>query len=126
MKTFSVYQLTRAGAIENILLIKEGFSFVAFLMSPLWSLYNRLWQVFAVYAIALLIIYQLFQFNIIDFTQSSLFMLTLHIYMGYVGNYFLQKRLTHMKYELIQIIAGRDKDEALLRLLDRYDITASQ
>lgn len=123
MNSYTAYQYTRSGKIEDVVLIKEGFNFSAFLFGPVWLLYNKLWGVLGIYIIFYLGVIQLLEKNLIDFTQSFLLSITLHFYLGYIANDHLQKRLKLLRYELIQIIIGKNEDEALLRLVDKYDFT---
>ena len=47
MKLFNIFiKKTAENKIENITLVKEGFSWTAFIFSNFWFLYHKMWREF--------------------------------------------------------------------------------
>ena len=103
----------RAG--RGPVLVREGFSWGAFLFGPLWLAVKGAW-VAAALALAALVLAGTTPFGPV--AGFALFFL-----LGLFGNDFRRWSLRLGQFTLEQVVAGRSRDEAMLRLLSsRPDI----
>lgn len=105
----------KEGKIEDVILLKEGFSFFAFLFSGLWFLYHKMWSEFlAILLVNFLIAYMGNFFPAIDkvlLEISLIFLIALN------ANYWLCEHLKKKDYNFVGLVFGRDQTHARLRFL---------
>ncbi len=102
-------------------LVKEGWSWGAFLFGPLWLLYKRAW-IPALLEAALLIGVNLF----IRPPAQQVIGFAVAVLAGLLGRDLLRWSLQLRGYALAQVVAARDEESAFVRLLThRQDIAAS-
>ncbi len=115
----------KKGKIEDVVLLKEGFSFFAFLFGPLWFLYHKMWSEF----LALLIVnfvLEAFSSKIFsDFDKNFLEVALLFI-VALNANHWLCQNLKKKRYEFIGLVFGADCASAKLRFVKNFeaDLTA--
>jgi hypothetical protein len=110
----------KSGKIEDFILLKEGFSFPAFIFSELWFLYHRMWRE----ALALIIINCAFVYLgkiYSDFDQFFLEISFLTI-IALNANYWLCETLLRKNYEFAGLVFGNNLDDAKLRFISNIDI----
>ena len=96
-------------------LVREGFSWGAFLFGPLWLVAYRAWIAAALVVAALLLAGSTAAGPVAGF---ALFLL-----LGLFGNDIRRWSLGLGRFELAHVVAGRSREEALLRLLaNRADL----
>jgi hypothetical protein len=104
---------------ETIVLVEEGFCWPAFLLSPLWALWHRLWLValllLAVGAAVSGAAYLLGPDPISHGAAS----LGTAVLIGYFANDLRRWTLERRGYRLDKVVSGAGADEALGRYLDR-------
>lgn len=101
------------GKIEDIILIKEGFSYSAFFFSGLWFLYHRMWKEF--FSVALInILFVLFAKFSSDFDKALLEIAFIFI-IALNANYWLCEHLKKKGYEFAGLVFGKNSAEARLR-----------
>jgi len=105
----------KEGKIEDVILLKEGFSFFAFLFSVLWFLYHKMWSEFlAILLVNFLIAYMENFSPAIDkilLEISFIFLVALN------ANYWLCEHLKKKDYNFVGLVFGRDQIHAKLRFL---------
>ena len=102
-------------------LVKEGWSWGAFLFGPLWLLYKGAW-IPALLEAALLIGVNLF----IRPPAQQIIGFAVAVLAGLLGRDLLRWSLQLRGYALAQVVAARDEESAFVRLLThRQDIAAS-
>jgi hypothetical protein len=105
----------KEGKIEDIILLKEGFSFFAFLFNGLWFLYHKMWSEFlAILLVNFLIAYMGDFLPVIDkilLEISFIFLVALN------ANYWLCEYLKKKDYNFVGLVFGHDKIHAKLRFL---------
>ena len=94
-------------------LVREGFSWGAFLFGPLWLLAHRAW-IAAALAVAGLLLAGSTPFG--PLLGFGLFLL-----LGLFGNDLRRWSLRRGQFELAHVVVGRSREEALLRLLSNRD-----
>jgi hypothetical protein len=95
-------------------LVREGFSFAAFLFGPIWLLAHRAW----IPAVLLIAVNVLVGSLAPDAAEPFLF-LAIMFFVGLAGNDMRRFSLERSGYLLMHVVAARDVDGALARLLDR-------
>jgi hypothetical protein len=95
-------------------LVREGFSWLALLFGPFWLLAHRAW-IAGVLALCVGAAVTL----LVPAAQAGAVDLVLAWVLGVFGNDLRRWSLARAGYELATVVAARDEDEALARLLDR-------
>jgi hypothetical protein len=98
---------------RKLVLVKEAFSWGAFLFGPLWLLAHRAW----IAAIVSLVIFAL-PFAIRPPLRGAL-LFALLLLLGMIGRDLVRWSLGRRGYALAHVVAGRNPDEAYLRLMDQ-------
>lgn len=113
MRIYAVYELQDPKAAnQQVVLVREGFSWPALLIAPLWTLWHRMWPVaFVVWAATLGLAF-LPQWVAGTDALSSLGSLTLMLVMGLVGNDLRVWWLNMAGFELSGVVGGRNVAEA--------------
>lgn len=108
MKTYTAH----LRASRPPLLVKEAFSWGAFLFGPLWLLAQRAWiaAVMSAVVLALTLMAPPPARPVLSFAV----LLTLGIF----GRDLMRWTLSRRGYALAHVVAGRNSDDAFLRLLD--------
>lgn len=115
MKTYNIFikQNKDNKAVEDILLIKEGFNMSAFVFNIFWFLSNKLW-LFAAIAFAIINLVTI----IFSPVVSSAFMFLFSLLIGFEANNLLLYRFQREKYYFVGYTTGNNRKEAELRFLD--------
>jgi hypothetical protein len=100
------------------ILIKEGFSWPAFLFGPLWALADRLWLVTVALVVVLLALGTVLETLGFDSTIQSIVSLAVAILIGAHGNDWRRRTLARRGFREAGVVAARTLDEALARYLD--------
>ena len=117
MRVFTVH-LRRHGLDpdRDVKLVKEGFSWPAFLFTFLWALWNRMWWTalgpFVIVSVAGLVAEAL----VPDAAWAA--MLVLYAAVGFLGNDLYRRYLGGQGFVEVSPVCGKDRDEALYRFLD--------
>ncbi|MGI9463025.1 MAG: DUF2628 domain-containing protein [Aestuariivirgaceae bacterium] len=117
MKIYSVHYRQEAGAsltglADEVVLVREGFSWPAFFVPFFWLIYKRMWIVLAVYLaieIALTSLAAIF-----GLPDGVMFVcsLTLSLIVGFEGNNLHRWTLERNRFRQQAIVAGADLAEA--------------
>ena len=119
MRIYTVH--CRPGSREpdaEAILVKEGFSWPAFLIPPLWLLYHKLWLaafVVTVFGIALDVG---LVFAGVDSTTSLIAEVGYSLFIGFGANDWRRAKLARIGYRLTGIVAAGDHDGAMRRYFD--------
>lgn len=102
----------RAG--RTPVLVREGFSWGAFLFGALWLLGHRAYIPAALALAAAILIASLTKGG-----EATALELLLALALGFFGRDLVRFSLDHRGYALVHLVAARDEDGALARLLSR-------
>ncbi len=111
MNAYTVHEKPTAAPV----LVREAFSWGALLFGPLWLLSHRAWLA----ALAALVV-----FVAIGFAPPpwrGIPMAGAMILLGLIGRDLQRWSLARRGYALVHVVAGRNADEAYLRLMDHRD-----
>jgi hypothetical protein len=101
-------------AFRPPVLVREGFSWGAFLFGPLWLLARRAW-IAGVLGLCLWAVLPMFAPPV----AAPAILLALHWACGLFGNDLRRWSLSGAGYLLVHVVAAPDEDTALARLLER-------
>ena len=120
MRMYTAY--VRHGGLDpdrDVVLVKEGFSWPAFVFGPLWALTRRLWSAAAAFALALAASEALVYAIELDPTAQTTLMLGISMVFGWIGNDLRRRHLERQGFIFRGVVAGDNFDAALSRFLDR-------
>ncbi len=104
---------------RDVVLVKEGFSWPAFVFGPLWALTRRLWLAAAAFALALAGIESLAHAGDLDPTVRAALTLGISMVFGWIGNDLRRRKLERQGFVFQGVVAGDTIDAAFGRFLDR-------
>lgn len=109
MKVYSVHELP-GGSLDQIVFVKHGFSWPAFLFTFAWCLWHRLWVAAVLLLVLIIVIGTLFA----DATAAAL-TLGVSLTMGCWANDLRRRLLLAAGYQETELVPGRSLEEAELR-----------
>ena len=117
MRLYSVHQPPDGGP-EDLVLVRDGFSFWAFLFTVLWALWNRLWWeaagLFVIWVVLSLIMNWL---GADDFTQLMI-SLGFQVLVGFEARDLQRWALKRRGWEELGVVSGNSEEAAERRFLD--------
>lgn len=109
---------------RDMVLVKEGFSWPAFLMPPLWALWSRMWwEALALFAVIALFAWGLEAGGVPEHL-SQVSMLALVIAIGMIGNDLKRWSLSQRGFSEVATIGAKNADEAERRFLQDATLDA--
>jgi len=106
------------------LFVREGFSWWAFVLTVLWTLYHRLWLASAAVAAAEISIYALAKSHFLGPVSIEVLMMAVHVTCGLWGNDWLRHKLSRGGYAIAGVVAAENLAHAQLRFIDRHGAAA--
>ena len=114
-RIYSVYvKKDSKNPLDTAVFVKQGFNFWAFLFTPFWALYSRLWLLFVI----LTVVSVLLEIN--QGPEFAALSLIMSIWFGYEANGFKAKKLENNGYIIFDVVTGIDKIAAQTRFYDKY------
>ncbi len=119
MKLYAVH-LRRHGLDpdRDVVLVKEGFSWPAFVLSVMWALWHRLWLAAALFGLAHAVLGLGIYLARPDPVSQAVLSLGLAAIIGYLAADIRQHKLTRQGFAFAGIVGGADADQAYRRFLD--------
>jgi len=99
-----------------VLLVREGFSWLAFFFSILWAIANGRGFAALAMAAALAVIIGLPEIFAVDWASRAVLLIGYALFCGFNGNDWRRLGLDQSNWDLVSIIAARDRGHALIRL----------
>ena len=123
MRLYSVYLRDHGREpMGDLVLVKEGFSWPAFVFTFLWALWSRMWLpaivLFSVIALAGWGVRHLGYGEDVE----GLLSLVIGLSLGLFGNDLRRNWLDHQGFQEIAVVSGKNAEEAMRRFLDNADI----
>jgi hypothetical protein len=112
-----------AGLADGAVLVREGFSWPAFVFGPFWLALRGMWIVLAVYAAAMTLLVVLARSAGLPETAVSILTSALNLLLGFEGNDLYRWSLARRRCHERAVVSGRDQEEAEARFF--ASLTAS-
>lgn len=117
MKTYTVHYppesgVSMTGLARDAILVKDGFSWPAFLVPFIWLLYNRMWIVLVIYVAAEIALAAIAAGLHLPDGLTMVMSLALSAIIGFQGNDFHRWSLERRRYKQQSIVAGANLSEA--------------
>jgi hypothetical protein len=123
MRVYSVF-LRDHGRVndQNMLLVKEGFSWPAFVFTFLWALWGRMWwPAIALFSIIVLTGWGAAQLGFNEGVETVI-SISLGLAIGFVGNDIRRWSLERQGYQEVALVTGRNTEDAMRRFLDDVSV----
>jgi hypothetical protein len=119
MRVFTVH-LRRHGLDpdKDVRLVKEGFSWPAFLFTFFWALWHRMWWTALGLCVVVTGASMAVEVLIPDPLARTAILLALYVGIGFIANDLMRRDLAARGFAEIGPVCGKDRDEALYRFLD--------
>ncbi len=108
---------------RDLVLVKEGFSWPAFLFTFLWALVHRMWLPAAGFFAAVALAGLAAAAFLRDETLEGIVTFAVAAAVGFVAADVRRWWLDRKGFDEVALVVGRDEDEALRRFLDEADVT---
>jgi len=125
MLTFTVHEPPRPPAdridrAESLAFVKDGFSWLAALFSPIWLLVHRLWWPLLGYVV-LSVTFELVRWSgIIDSDWISLAYIGLHLLIGFEADTLRRWSLDRNDWRTLGSVSGRNAAECERRFFEEW------
>jgi len=118
MRVYTVYVPPYSNSDRDPILVKEGFSWPAFVFGIFWALWHRMWLVAIALAFFLVVVGAAMDAFGLDPITQGIVSLAVAVLVGAHGNDWRRKKLARLGYRDMGVVAARNIDEALRRYLD--------
>lgn len=125
MRLYSVYLRDHGrDPAGGLVLVKEGFSWPAFLFTFVWALASRMWWVaMGLFAMIVIVGWGVAHLGLGETIDGGASLL-LALAIGLVGNDLRRASLDRQGFQEVAVVSGRNSDDALRRFLDDADVSA--
>ncbi|MEE8173035.1 MAG: DUF2628 domain-containing protein [Alphaproteobacteria bacterium] len=103
-------------ALGAALFVREGFNWLAFLFSIPWAIGHGLWLGALAMAAALAVIVALPEIFALDWGSRTVLLIGYALFCGFNGNDWRRLGLKLSGWDLVSVIAARDRGHAVMRL----------
>ena len=107
-------------AAERIVFVRDGFSFWAFLIAPLWMLWHRMWLVLLGYVVVLAAVDTALSAIGASRTAMSVIGLLISLLVGLEASTFRRLSLRRRGFRNIGIVSGADREDAERRFFGSW------
>ena len=110
------------GADPDVVLVREGFAWLAAIFGLLWLLAHRLWLASAILVAVTLLLFGLSEFLGLTEAAEALIAFGLAVLTGYLGPEAWRWKLARSGYGLLGVVAGQNRDMAEHRLFSAWPV----
>jgi len=116
MTIYTAHYRRSAADQPDVILVKEGFCWPAFLVPPIWLLARRLWLGVLIYVLGASGIAAASELAGVGEVAAAAASLAFGFWVGLIGNDWRRAKLDRLGYRELGVVAGADLDEAEERL----------
>ena len=98
---------------EKLMVIKDGFNWLAFIAPPIWAAYNNLWSALVALIAGLFCLEWLLVVMGFDFNGLMVLYFSVSIIFGWIANDLKMRQLKKEKYTFSSILYGESKDHII-------------
>jgi len=127
MKVFTVH--TRRGSLDidrDVVIVKEGFSWPAFIFSVIWAIWCRLWLVAIGLLVVEVIASAMMAWLNTSMTTQAIVAVGLALGLGVFGNDLWRWTLARRGFVMSDVVAAADRDAAEQRYFERHPQLAEE
>ncbi len=107
--------------VEDISLIKSGFSFGAFFFSLFWLLSHTMWRGLIIFLLIEIFIIELFNASVFGFAELFVVQVSLFVILGVNAKKWLSENLQkHKGYERVGYVLAQNEGEARLKSMESW------
>lgn len=113
MRVYTVHHRQEAsgsltGLGEDVILVKDGFSWPAFFLAPIWLIYKRMWIVLAFYVAVAIALTVLAEMALAPDSAVFVGNLAVNLLLGLEGNDLYRWTLARRRYREQAAVVGHD------------------
>lgn len=116
MTIYTAHYRRSAADQPDVVLVKEGFCWPAFLIPPVWLMARRLWLGVLIYVLGASGIAAASELAGVGEVAAAAASLAFGFWVGLIGNDWRRAKLDRLGYRELGVVAGADLDEAEERL----------
>ena len=125
MPTFTVHappprQGEAASAPERFVFVRDGFHVWAFLLTPFWLLWRRLWLAFALYLLASIVLAVALRLIGAGLTVQFLAGLLVALLIGFEASTLRRRKLAWRRWTMLGFVVGEDIEMAERRFFAEW------
>ncbi|WP_041344628.1 DUF2628 domain-containing protein [Nitrobacter winogradskyi] len=113
------------GATDNFVFVRDGFSFGAFVLGPIWLLYRRLWLVLAGYLVLSIAMEVVMTLLRVGAGTRVAAMAVVAVLMGLEAASLRRWTLSRRKWRPLDVVVADDQEAAERRFFDRWQAMRS-
>ena len=115
-KSYTVH-LSHVTSDDGLVLIKEGFCWLAFAFSVPWALFYRMWGVAGAFALLQVSIFIVFNVTTLEITGQWVALFAVALIFGFLADDLRRHALARQGYYIEEIIVEQNIDKAARRFL---------
>jgi hypothetical protein len=121
MKLYNSYlKKSQTGSAEDLILIKNGFSYPAFFFTPLWIIHHKMWKELFALIFIFLAFHLLHQQTLLNNGDILSVYFSLALMIGVNANYWYSELLSNDNYQFMGCIFGKSSEAAKVKFIDNY------
>jgi hypothetical protein len=110
---------SKAHPVEKAIFVREGFSFMAFLLGVVWALYHRMWWEAAFIVVIMSLFGAAEELKWLDKQSLLVLQFAFNLIVGFQANDWQRGALSRRGYIMSDIVVSDDKLRAQQRYFDR-------
>jgi len=104
---------------RDVILVREGFSWGAFLFTALWALWRRMWLAAFLIVLGGLVLDSVVELAELDPGSEAVLTLAYQLYIGFAANDWRRRTLARRGFEEIAVVGAADIGDAERRYFDQ-------
>ncbi len=105
---------------ERFVFVRDGFYFWAFLVTPLWMLWHRLWLVLLIYVVAVLGVESALSYSGIGAGGGNVAVLLISLLIGLEASTLRRFTLAHRGFRQVGVVGGSSSETAERRFFHAW------
>ena len=120
MRLYTVHiRRTSPAPDREAVLVREGFSWGAFLFTALWALWRRMWLAAFLIVLGGLVLDSVVELAELDPVSEAVLTLAYQLYIGFAANDWRRRTLARRGFEEIAVVGAADIGDAERRYFDQ-------
>ena len=112
--------------LDDIEIVSNGFNFWAFIITPIWAVFNRCWLLAFIVVMCEVFAGVASQMGYLSALQAKVILAIFYLYCGLEAANFKEIALKKRGYVMHDIVYARDENSAKVRFMDKYILNQTQ